>query len=352
MAWQTRLCFLLSLALGACGGIVPHQTAPDFSEVDPSSLDDAELRLLWEQAMDHGDWQTALAARQQWAERAPEQPERQLAVARALHRAGQSEEAMRVARKLTGEERTAESATVFVAELHLAEGRYTLAGRLFVMLATAAEDRDDEHAARSHWERAARMAELDGDDKLAVEYLQNALDGVPLRDSERRLLDRLQAFQGGEFQHVDDAATVLRRHEDPRLRYDAALFLAAAADEVALAALADALMENDPRIPLLAIPLLVDAEARWAVSSLESALGHAAVEVRLAATEALGQLADRASAPILLDRLEPEHRSLFRAQCQALERLTGHVLQAPFDADLEARQALGQAWQEWWQAQG
>jgi len=230
--------------------------------------------------------------------------------------------------------------------LGTSQGDFLLAAEIYQRLAESAEGSE---SARGYWERAARMAELGGDSARAVASLDQALSGLELRESEQRLLDRMRAYQAGEFRHAADAAEVIRGHQDPEMRLLAAGYLASEGGEEAFYALCDGLSDADPRVPLLALEALASVEDPFVLSAIEEAMDHPDRSVRMAATRSFGGLAERGDAQEVVDRLDPEDRALFRAQCQVLERLTGHVEPAPFDADLEARRVLADAWREWWQ---
>ncbi|MAW62155.1 MAG: hypothetical protein CMJ94_15170 [Planctomycetes bacterium] len=335
---------LLALAATplACSG-APVQHEPGTL---PPGLDEAALRLAWEEAVQIQDWERAVAVRQRMAALDPRDGLRRLAVASALRQAGYPGAARREALALGADPRAAEGAQVLLAELETAEGAFLAAADRYQALAEAA---DQPERARSYWERVARMAELGGDTTRAVDALDRALHGLSLRDSERRALDRMRAFQAGEFRHVADAAEVALSHPDPALRLLAVDYLIGEGSVEAQYALADTLSDPDPAIPLLALETLARSEDPLVRSSLEQALDHPAREVRLAATEAFAVGADRQDAGALVRRLDPEDRALFRLQCQLLERLTDHVEELPLDAGPEDRAEIAQAWREWWQ---
>lgn len=335
------LAFAAAL-LGSCSVAPPVEQEQPL----PPGLDESALQMAWEEASKTGNWQRAVAVRQRQAALAPGDSLRRLAVARAMRRAEMYEAARREAESLVSDPRAGEGAQVLLAELGTTQGDFLLAAEIYQNLAESAASAD---LARGYWERAARMSELGGDAARAVASLDQALHGLDLRESEQRLLDRMRAFQAGEFRHIADAAEVIRGHRDPEMRLVAAGFLAADGGEAALYALCDGLQDSDPRIPLLALDALEGASDPIVHSAVEQAMDHAEREVRLAATRAFGGLAERSGAVEVLDRLDPEDRTLFRAQCQVLERLTGHVESAPFDADLADRTALADAWREWWQ---
>jgi tetratricopeptide (TPR) repeat protein len=304
------------------------------------------LQLAWEEASEAENWQRAVAVRQRQAALAPQDSLRRLAVARAMRRAGMLEAARREAESLVGDPLAGVEAQVLLAELGTSQGDFLLAAEIYQRLAENAAGSD---AARGYWERAARMAELGGDSARAVASLDQALRGLELRESEQRLLDRMHAFQAGEFRHPADASEVIRGHQDPEMRLLAAKYLASKGGEEAFYALCDGLDDIDTRVPLLALEALASVDDPFVLSAVEDAMDHPDRSVRLAAVRCFGGLAERGGALQVVQRLDPEDRALFRAQCQILERLTGHIEPAPFDADLDARSALADAWREWWQ---
>jgi hypothetical protein len=342
---DSSLCRAAALALVL---LVSCSTSPPVVQPEPlpAGLDESALQLAWEEASKAEDWQRAVAVRQRQAALAPEDALRRLAVARAMRRAEMFEAARREAESLVGDPLAGEGAQVLLAELGTSQGEFLLAAEIYQSLAESAAGSD---AARGYWERAARMAELGGDSARAVASLDQALSGLELRDSEQRLLDRMRAFQAGEFRHAADAAEVIRAHQDPEMRLLAAGYLASEGGEEAFYALCDGLTDADPRVPLLALEALQAVQDPFVLRAIEEAMDHPDRSVRLAATRCFGELGQREDAQQIVERLDPEDRALFRAQCQVLERLTGHVEPAPFDADLEARTALADAWREWWQ---
>lgn len=333
---------LVGVLFFACS-VTPPVVQP---EPLPAGLDESALQLAWEEASQAEDWQRAVAVRQRQAALAPEDALRRLAVARAMRRAEMFESARREAESLVGDPLAGEGAQVLLAELGTSQGDFLLAAEIYQRLAETA---DAAETARGYWERAARMAELGGDSARAVASLDQALSGLDLRESERRLLDRIRAFQAGEFRHAADAAEVIRAHSDPEMRLLAARYLASKGGEEAFYALCDGLADVDPRVPLLALESLASTQDPLILSAVEGAMDHADRSVRLAATRCFGGLGKRQDAHQVLIRLDPEDRALFRAQCQVLEGLTGHFEPAPFDADLDARKLLADAWREWWQ---
>jgi len=338
-----RCAAALVFALLVSCSVTPPVVHP---EPLPAGLDEPALQLAWEEASKTEDWQRAVAVRQRQAALAPEDSLRRLAVARAMRRAEMFEAARREAESLVGDPLAGEGAQVLLAELGTSQGDFLLAAEIYQRLAENAAGSD---AARGYWERAARMAELGGDSARAVASLDQALSGLELRESEQRLLDRMRAFQAGEFRHAADAAEVIRAHQDAEMRLLAAGYLASEGGEEAFYALCDGLSDADPRVPLLALDALKDVQDPFVLSAIEEAMDHQDRSVRLAATRCFGGLGQRDDARQVVERLDPEDRALFRAQCQVLERLTGHVEPAPFDADLDARVELADAWREWWQ---
>jgi tetratricopeptide (TPR) repeat protein len=202
---------------------------------------------------------------------------------------------------------------------------------------------------RNCWQRASKQRELGGDLPQALADLQKALQGMPLKDSEKRLLERLQAFQYGDFEHPADAIEVLRHHGTADFRYQAAQFLAQQDFAADAAVFADSLADSDPRIAVLAARELALRGSEMDVPAIVLALGYANSEVQYAATRCLGLLGTAEVAPELIQRLNPADRSLFRLQRQALTRLTEHFESDELDPDLPQRKIIAQAWTQWWQ---
>lgn len=340
-----RLASLSGLiALGflpACSGAPVRAADPQL----PPGLDESALRLAWESAVDADDWVRAVAVRQRLAALDPRDGLRRLAVASALIRAGYVEVARREAETLLSDGRAHVGAQVLLADLEIAAGDYCAAADRFQVLAETAGDATQ---ARAYWERSARAAELGGDSGRAVAALGAALDGLALRDSEQRLLDRMRAFQAGEFRHVADAAQVARGHGEAAMRLLAVDYLIADGGEEADYALADVLRDPVPEIPMLALVALAGHEDPLVRSALVTALDHPAREVRQVATEAYARNGRFDDAGALIRRLDPEDRALFRVQCREIERLTGRAEGMPLDGGREGRIAIAEAWREWW----
>lgn len=340
---RSSSCWIL-LVLGllpGCAGAPAHA----HDSALPPGLDEPALRLAWESAVEAADWERAVAVRQRLAALDPRDGLRRLAVASALRQAGYLQVARREAEALSQDPRAAHGAQVLLAELSTAAGDHLAAADRYQGLAEAATD---TVLARGYWERAARAAELGGDSVRAVAALDHALEGLALRDSEQRLLDRMRAFQAGDFRHVADAAQVARGHREAGMRLLAVDYLIADGGEEAEFALADVLGDPEPQIPCLALAALAGSEQPLLRSALESALDHPAREVRLVATEAFARGAAFQDAGALIRRLDPEDRALFRIQCREIERLTGRAEGMPLDGGLEGRNSIAQAWREWW----
>lgn len=330
------------LLLPACA------VSPAPEPVLPAGLDEAALRLAWEMAAEEGDWERVVAVRQRLAALEPGDVRRRLAVAQALRQAGYRNVARREAEVLLRDPRVAEGAAVLLAELDTAEGEFLLAAARYEALAEGALT---EAAQRGYFERAARMAELGGDDARAVEALDRALNGMNLREGEQRVLDRLRAFHSGDFRHAGDAAEVVRRHPDASVRLLAVDYLLALEGEEALLGLADALFDPEPQVVLAALPGVEGQVNPFARAALAEAMDHPERSVRLAATRAFTTGAEASELVEVVNRLDPEDRQLFRLQCHFLETHSGNVLAAPLGGGLEARQALADAWQAWWNEQ-
>lgn len=342
MSRLASLSCLITLALlPACGGAPVQAEAAHL----PAGLDEPALRLAWESAVEAEDWVRAVAVRQRLAALDPRDGLRRLAVASALRQAGYDAVARREAEALLGDARAREGAQILLAELEVAAGDYLAAADRYQALAEAASD---PALARTHWERTARAAELGGDSGRAVAALDRALEGLALRDSEQRILDRMRAFQAGEFRHVADAGQVARGHREAAMRLLAVDYLIADGSEEADYALADVLGDPEPQIPLLALAALAGHQDPLVRSALQGALDHPSRDVRLVATEAFAREARSDDAGALIRRLDPEDRALFRVQCREIERLTGHAEGMPLDGGLEGRIAIAQAWREWW----
>ncbi|MCH2101516.1 MAG: hypothetical protein MK209_06305 [Planctomycetes bacterium] len=342
MARTASFWLLIALGLVPACGAVPVKAD---GERLPAGLNEAALRIAWESAVDAEDWARAVAVRQRLAALDPHDGLRRLAVASALRQAGHIEIARREAGALLSDAQVLDKAQVLLAELEADAGDFLAAADRYQTLAEAAGDSEQ---ARMYWERTARVAELGGDSNRAVAALNRALAGLTLRDSERRLLDRMRAFQAGEFRHVADAAQVARDHRDAAMRLLAVDYLIADNGEEANYALADVLSDSEPEIPNLALAALAGSQDPLVRSAIEAALDHPAREVRLVATEAFARDASYGDAGALVRRLDPEDRALFRVQCREIERLTGRVEGLPLDGGLESRNAIASAWREWW----
>jgi tetratricopeptide (TPR) repeat protein len=202
---------------------------------------------------------------------------------------------------------------------------------------------------RNFWQRASRQRELGGDLPKALADLRLALKGLQLKNSEQRLLERLQAFQNGDFEHPSDAVEVLKHHPDANFRYLAAQFLAQREFPAQAAVFADSLIDSDARIVALAARELSHRGSEMDMASLYPALDHAASVARCAATRCLGILGTTEAAGEILARLDPSDRTLFRLQRHALTRLTEHSVSPDLDPNLALRKIIAQAWMDWWQ---
>lgn len=339
------------LVASALCGAAACATAPPVAEAPPraeAGLGAEELRSAWEDARRSEDFERAVALRQRLAALDPDDGARRLAVAAGLREVGHAATALALCVDLGDDPAVGGQARELEAALLAELGRPLEAAQRLEALAVEA---DDDARARALWEHAARLREDGGDLAGAVLALEQAFAGMELRPSEQRLLDRLRAYQTGVYRHPGDAAEVLRGHEDARLRRGAARYLAGLGGEVALAALTGALDDADVEVVLLAVDGLAAHGDALVLPELAEALDHADARVRLAATRAYAAMAadaGRAAAGPLVGRLDPSDRALFRAQCQALESLTGHVEAAPLNLDEDSRAALAEAWRAWW----
>jgi hypothetical protein len=238
-------------------------------------------------------------------------------------------------------------ATLALAGLFEQDQRFLVAASLLEQLSAQA----DVAQRRSLLERASRLRQKGGDLPMALADLELALQGISISEAEQRLLDQMKAFQNGEFSHAHDAVKVFHNHENLQLRLKAGHYLAAQAD-TAPAIFADALGDPHPQILLLSVAELVDRSNGLNGAAIFPLLDHEHPEVRIAATSALGSMKVGGAAPLILARLEPNDRELFRAQNMALERLCGQSIAPDLDPNDERRAQIAELWLEWWNQHG
>ena len=235
-------------------------------------------------------------------------------------------------------------ATMELAHLQELNGRLSVAAALLEQKANSASISDR----RMLLEKASRLRQKDGDMQTALANLEMALKDVNVSEGERRLLEQMQAFQRGEFTHTDDAIKVFRQHANLEMRLQAGKFLGGREFPNSAAVFADVLTDSNPAILLLAISELSQRGESMDSEPLLPLLDHPDTEIKVAATSALGKLDAKDAIPVLLDRLDPQNRILFRAQNLALERLSGVTISSELDAKLEQRIEIADTWADWW----
>ncbi len=207
----------------------------------------------------------------------------------------------------------------------------------------AADDR------RALLELASRYQEQAGAPSLALRDLEAALAGMPLSESEERLLARLRAFQGVELEHPADAVALLKSHPDPARRLAAIEFLVTQEFRRAVDVFALALLDPDPRVVRIALQQVGRRGEAMDAVLIHPWLAHESRGLRLAALKAVARLGSEESVPLLIENLDPSDRAAFRIANKALENLTGEIMGDDLDPDLEQRTRLIEAWRAWWQ---
>lgn len=317
----------------------------------PERVEDSHRRRRLRLALAAGDEDAALRARHALLEAAPADEALRLETAGSLARSGAVAGAARLLEYDFEDPGLRQRAWQLRAECLAAVGEPLAAAAL--MERAAQDPAVGEDAARACWERASRYWESGGDAARATAAIERALAGVELGAREQAALQRLRAFGGGELASVEDATAVLRFHDDPERRLDAARFLAARPFDDAVAVFGRALGDPDGRVVALALEEIfgrhAEAERAYAAACARPLCADPREEVALAALALLGATGAESDLPRLLDALDPADRARFRAARRALERLTGHAEPAPLDPDLAGRERLREAWRLWWQ---
>jgi len=341
LAASTLLLIWLCCSTSGCAwGALRSTHTSDLASED-------QLRSEWRDAIAEQDVVRAAAMRQRLAAFQPTDLSRRLAVADSLREAGLPAAALRVCDELIHDPALKVHAIQLKARVLADGGEALSAAEQLELLAGDLELPESER--RSLWQSAAELREEGGDLAGAVRGMEQAFAGMEIRDEDQHLLDRLHAYQTGEFRRVGDAMGVLARHQDEEMRLAAAEYLCGFREQGVHLALADALSDASPAVVETALRHLIDSEEALARDAVVPVLDHPSAELRTLATRCLGQLGEDLDAQLLVNRLDVEDRSLFRAQCAALERLTGEHFAAPLGAGLEEREAIAEAWRAWWQ---
>ncbi len=277
----------------------------------------------------------------------PNDAELKLQLGRDLAQIGHTELAESLLQEAAADPAWLIPATLALAGLFEQDQRFLVAASLLEQLTAQA----DVAQRRTLLERASRLRQKGGDLPMALADLELALQGIPISEAEQRLLDQLKAFQNGEFSHAHDAVKVFHNHENLQLRLKAGHYLAAQ-KETAPAIFADALSDSHPQILLLSVAELVARSDGLNGAAIFPLLDHEHPEVRIAATSALGSMKVEGAAALILARLEPNDRELFRAQNMALERLSGQSIAPDLDPNDERRAQIAELWLEWWNQHG
>ena len=195
--------------------------------------------------------------------------------------------------------------------------------------------------------RASRLREKSGDMQGAVKDMELALQGIRLSPGEERLLSRLRALESGEIQNVANALLILRQHEYADYRYRAILYLADESFPRDAEVFARALGDQDLRVIRLAIQELAHRGGKDCAVDFVPLCSHDDRGVRIDALGALAKRGTLAELPAVLNAMDPLDREIFRAARKSLEEISNHAIGLSLDPELEERQALVAAWQEW-----
>lgn len=322
------------------GSVVPPRVDPIPAEWGQQQLEAA----IAECPSDQVEYRAEL--RRRLLDLQPDQAQLKVQLGRDLAELGHLQLAEALLHEAAGDVDFGTQATLALANLQERRGRFLVAASLLEQRALQA-DGDDR---RTLLERASRLRQKGGDLPGSLRNLEQALQGIEVSEGEKRLLAQMKAYQNGEFAHPEDAAQVAYQHESADLRLKALQYLAAQEDTSA-SVFADALTDTSVPILNLAIDQLTSRSDGLDAPALFPLLDHDDAEIRMAATEAVGMLKSVEAARLILERLQPEDRTMFRTQNLALERICGQSVAPDLDPDLERRQAIAVLWVEWWNQQ-
>ncbi|MDA0667493.1 MAG: HEAT repeat domain-containing protein [Planctomycetota bacterium] len=202
--------------------------------------------------------------------------------------------------------------------------------------------------AQEWWQRASSLHEQLGDLTRATICIERALDGVDLHEEEKRVVERLHAFELGQPENVADALMLLRHHINPDIRLEGIRYLARDRFPKDIGTFEFALNDPDVRVMRLALEQLAIRSQVGRTEAIAPLALHEDTQVATAALRALGVLGTAADMPSVLDAMTPENRSQFAAARSAAESITGHTIGVGLDPELEERRNLKLAWWTWW----
>jgi len=201
------------------------------------------------------------------------------------------------------------------------------------------------------WQRASSLHEQMGDLTRAMICIERALDGVVLREEEQRVVQRLHAFELCQPENVADALMLLRHHTDPDMRLEGIRYLARDRFPKDIGSFEFALNDPDLRVVRLAMQQLALRAPVGRTGAILPFLQHQDSAVVVQALRSLTVLGTAAEMAPILDVMDPEDRSRFRAARAACEAITNHSIGLGLDPDLEQRRSLKLAWWAWWKEQ-
>lgn len=202
--------------------------------------------------------------------------------------------------------------------------------------------------AQEWWQRASSLHEQLGDLTRATICIERALEGVDLGEEERRVVQRLHAFELGQPENVADALMVLRHHINPDIRLEGIRYLARDRFPKDIVTFELALKDPDVRVMRLALEQLALRSEFGRTDGIGPLADHEDAQVATAALRALGALGTAEDMPYILNAMNPENRSQFAAARGAAERITGHTIGVGLDPGLEERRNIQLAWDSWW----
>lgn len=346
----TALWAPLLLAAAACGAATAEEASAAPPAPAPAAEAEEALRARLRGADEAGDWETCAALRRELLRLHPDDAGLRVDLADDLQRCGRGDEGAAVLEEIAAADATRDLALRALCELRWRDGRPLDAAAALERLA-AAGPRDQ----RDLWRRAAELREEGGDLAGALAALERALEGLEIPESERRTLERLQAFETGEIHNVADAVALLQLHPDARKRLLGIQYLARGRFPDDLQVFRRALSDPDPPVYRLAAMEFCARASAAEAAEVAELVQHADEDVRLAAARALGRIGTRAEVPALIRAMDPQNRTLWRAVRLSLERLTGQTIGVELDPDAARRGEIRAAWEAWWaerQAEG
>ncbi len=209
-----------------------------------------------------------------------------------------------------------------------------------------------ESVARQWWERASAFYEKGGDLTRATICMERALKGWDLGAEEKRVLERLRAFELGEPENVADALLLLRNHPDPEMRLKGIRYLARDRFPNDVGVMEFALRDQDPRILVIALEQIAQRSERGRQAAVLPLLQHDDERVVLRALRALRQVGTETALGAVITAMDPDNRAQFRAARDAAEAISGHAIGLGLDPSLEERRQIKKAWVDWFAVQG